>query len=151
MVHIDEIPTPYCGKYCTVTLATAGDGEVYWPMILFTGVLQLENPVLEIEIVIDGIPVRVHVVVGYTETHYTNGQFYAEYLKCVIAPNMPPADCCDDIKCVNRLIIHDEFKGHYTDDVEKVVEQIPHALVIGVPSKCTPYVAPNVGGAFVQL
>ena len=114
MLNLDEI-----GLYLdertmfTVLLCTSASGHVHLIMVIFDGVMQLEDPLVEV----DG----VLFVVIYNDTHWNNSVAYRVYLDLLMQSLIPCR--CGSPDCLCFLLIRDRFSGHDSAEIQHIFEE----------------------------
>ena len=113
MLNLDEIRLFLDEKSMfTVLLCTTASGHVHLVMVIFHGVMQLEDPL----VYVDGVP----FLVIYNDTHWNNSVAYRIYLDLLTQSLIPCR--CGSSACWGFLLIHDRFPGHSSPEIRHVLE-----------------------------
>jgi hypothetical protein len=114
MLHLDEV-----GLYLdertmfTVLLCTSASGHVHLIMVIFDGVRQPKDPLVEVDPVL--------FVVIYNDTHWNNSVAYRVYLDLLMQSLIPCR--CGSPDCLCFLLVRDRFPGHEGPEIQHIFEE----------------------------
>jgi len=97
----------------TVLLCTTAAGHIHIPLVIFDGVLQPDDPLVQV----DG----VWFLTVYNDTHWNNSFAYRAYLEVLLQGLKP---CLCGRPCSPYCLIYDRFAGHESEEISQILAQL---------------------------